>query len=912
MITSYAQNFEDVMLWRALSHIKKGFYIDIGAQDPTVDSVSLAFYEHGWRGINVEPSPGYAEALRRTRAEDVIVQAAVGSGLPLCLFFEISGTGISTVVPEIAEQHRLHGFDVKEIAVTRIPLSAVLDMRLGQEVHWLKIDVEGFERQVLDSWGSCPLRPWIVVIESTLPLTQTDVHEQWEPLLLSYGYEGVYFDGLNRFYVSEKHPELRDSFRAPPNVFDSFRLNGTGSAPFHKLLEERFADRRAKDLAQFGLSEQAANERINQLTGELAAINTDKSDREHAVRQLVADSEGEIERLKQMCAEQTLKLLEQRNAMHEETGGLLRSMLLREQQLGSELATMRQDAEKEKLALVNQFVEREACLQRELRETERGLTAKLRDAETGRYRLEHDCSDRIFSQVVATQAARDDHIAALKLLAQRELEAAVRMFAFQRNVDMERTRQANEHSERERVLAEKLDVTRADVQRLQRALSELEEHNAESFRSQFRAIEEAREERLAALTLLAQRERETAEQVLSARQNVAAEMERQTREHARKESALAAARASIAGLESSLAEKQGSFANELSRLSDVFAAREREYKEQLSTERAIASNRAEQLLNMQEHLDRIQASRGWRLTHFFVKSERSASAPSISRVIQPLDTQITIARTADQGSGPQSRTHESTMPSTAPRHSLDIKKNTASAADIKKDLGALLAEHDQMFVITAYRTILKRDPDSDGLRYYVGRLRSGYPKLHLLHQLRSSSESDVVGQQLPDLDRAIRQYRLAQMPVLGGIFRLFLRAERNLPSDCRLRAVENEIQMLREESCERLDALDRALVELRVDLKQQTESLGSKFQAQISVGLQSVTLRLTETLAENSAAIAPRTVEIDSSAKAVGLTAPLEIVPVKGDLSDDHSLSSSYRSLSPRGKEVFRNLKAAI
>ena len=38
---SYAQNFEDVMLWRALKHVEKGFYVDVGAQDPVVDSVSL-------------------------------------------------------------------------------------------------------------------------------------------------------------------------------------------------------------------------------------------------------------------------------------------------------------------------------------------------------------------------------------------------------------------------------------------------------------------------------------------------------------------------------------------------------------------------------------------------------------------------------------------------------------------------------------------------------------------------------------------------------------------------------------------------------------------------------------------------------------------------------------------------------
>ena len=37
---SHAQNFEDVMLWRALKHIEHGFYVDVGANDPDVHSVT--------------------------------------------------------------------------------------------------------------------------------------------------------------------------------------------------------------------------------------------------------------------------------------------------------------------------------------------------------------------------------------------------------------------------------------------------------------------------------------------------------------------------------------------------------------------------------------------------------------------------------------------------------------------------------------------------------------------------------------------------------------------------------------------------------------------------------------------------------------------------------------------------------
>jgi hypothetical protein len=63
-IISYAQNREDILLWRALRDLADGFYIDVGAEDPTQNSVTRAFYERGWHGINVEPVPGHFDKLR--------------------------------------------------------------------------------------------------------------------------------------------------------------------------------------------------------------------------------------------------------------------------------------------------------------------------------------------------------------------------------------------------------------------------------------------------------------------------------------------------------------------------------------------------------------------------------------------------------------------------------------------------------------------------------------------------------------------------------------------------------------------------------------------------------------------------------------------------------------------------------
>jgi FkbM family methyltransferase len=161
MLVSYAQNFEDVMLWRALGHVENGRYIDIGAHDPIVDSVSLMFYEHGWRGIHVEPTPTYAEALRQARPDERIIQAAVAGQNAIMSFYEIPDTGLSTIDRKIAERHINSGFTVRETAVPGITLDEVFSRETGNEVHWLKIDVEGGESFVLKGYvppcdlGSC-------------------------------------------------------------------------------------------------------------------------------------------------------------------------------------------------------------------------------------------------------------------------------------------------------------------------------------------------------------------------------------------------------------------------------------------------------------------------------------------------------------------------------------------------------------------------------------------------------------------------------------------------------------------------------------------------------------------------------------------------------------------------------------
>ena len=221
-ITSYAQNLEDVMLWRSLGDVKNGFYIDIGAQDPIFDSVSKAFYERGWRGIHVEATHFYSELLKKDRPDEIVIESAVSNHHGDILFFEIPQTGISTGDPDIANSHKERGFQGKEIRIPLITLMDIFALSGDNAIHWMKIDVEGMEENVLRGWGDAPQRPWIVVVESTLPLTNVQSYETWECFLLRLDYRFIYFDGLSRFYISNKHPEFEEKFKTGPNVFDQY------------------------------------------------------------------------------------------------------------------------------------------------------------------------------------------------------------------------------------------------------------------------------------------------------------------------------------------------------------------------------------------------------------------------------------------------------------------------------------------------------------------------------------------------------------------------------------------------------------------------------------------------------------------------------------------------------------------
>lgn len=216
------------MLWRALSDVRRGFYIDVGAGDPDTNTVTRAFYKRGWTGVNIEPDPAPFQSLVSRRQRDVNLPVALADAPGVRRFYIPSYPGLGTLESAIAFRHRARGMEVRRSKVEVQTLAEICRRHASGDIHFLNIDVQGAEAQVLQGADWAAFRPWIVLAQATLPLTQQETHAAWEPLLVAARYRFVWFDGVNRFYVAEEHhAALSRHFRTPPNCFDRFTVAST-------------------------------------------------------------------------------------------------------------------------------------------------------------------------------------------------------------------------------------------------------------------------------------------------------------------------------------------------------------------------------------------------------------------------------------------------------------------------------------------------------------------------------------------------------------------------------------------------------------------------------------------------------------------------------------------------------------
>lgn len=223
LVVSYAGSNEDLRLLRAFADEPVGTYIDVGAGDPVVGSVTKLLYDRGWSGVNVEPGPPFDE-LDKARPRDVNLKLAVSDVDGYVEFHNFEhGWPSSTIVSD----RKVYFGTEEDWTVERIPaatLTSIIDEHLpGREVDVLKVDAEGAEAQVLISNDWSRHRPRVVVVEATMPWSALPAYADWEYILLENDYLFAAFDGINRFYVRSDQSRLINALDYPVGLLDRYK-----------------------------------------------------------------------------------------------------------------------------------------------------------------------------------------------------------------------------------------------------------------------------------------------------------------------------------------------------------------------------------------------------------------------------------------------------------------------------------------------------------------------------------------------------------------------------------------------------------------------------------------------------------------------------------------------------------------
>lgn len=212
---SYAQHGEDVVVWRAFAGRGPGFYVDVGAFDPTYDSVTRALYERGWHGINIEPQADRIAAFEEQRPRDVNLAIAIGDRDGTAVLDVTSTPGwarLRDVPGEVADG----SVESVEVPIRRLES---LFSEMGVDcVDLLKIDVEGAEPAVVRGLLGGSVRPTVCIVEGVAPATGRDAGDEAVALLVEAGYVHCFFDGLNHYLTTDV--SLQPDLSVPANPLD--------------------------------------------------------------------------------------------------------------------------------------------------------------------------------------------------------------------------------------------------------------------------------------------------------------------------------------------------------------------------------------------------------------------------------------------------------------------------------------------------------------------------------------------------------------------------------------------------------------------------------------------------------------------------------------------------------------------
>lgn len=194
---AYSQDGEDMVIASFYEGIKnyKGFYIDIGAHHPYRFSNTAYFYNKGWKGINIEPTPDLFKPFLKYRKKDININVGIGNGEKMT-FYVFNEGALNTFDKELATQRNddisnnyqiTHTIEIQTKTIAEICEKYI---NQNQKIDFLTIDVEGLDFEVLKTNDWTKYLPKYILVECEFTISDIK-NDQIYQYLTERGYEMV-------------------------------------------------------------------------------------------------------------------------------------------------------------------------------------------------------------------------------------------------------------------------------------------------------------------------------------------------------------------------------------------------------------------------------------------------------------------------------------------------------------------------------------------------------------------------------------------------------------------------------------------------------------------------------------------------------------------------------------------------
>jgi FkbM family methyltransferase len=166
----YSQEGEEIILRRYFQQRNTGFFVDIGAHHPQKFSNTYKLYLLGWRGINIDATPGSMELFKLHRPKDINVECAIGDTEDEFKFYEFDEPALNTFNKEkvdlILKETNFKLSNTRHLKTHKLETVLAQHIDENTNIDFFSIDAEGFDFKVLKGNNWNKFRPEVILIET--------------------------------------------------------------------------------------------------------------------------------------------------------------------------------------------------------------------------------------------------------------------------------------------------------------------------------------------------------------------------------------------------------------------------------------------------------------------------------------------------------------------------------------------------------------------------------------------------------------------------------------------------------------------------------------------------------------------------------------------------------------------------